>query len=259
LDQFREEFKKSLAAQLAANYPQFPDLNREAGNTVDASYRDSVFQFLDAAEKAPGDKQGPMFLAADFMLQALWCPSAQKEKCDPIRKQFADHKLTLALSELGGGWYYQHDLLWRVWQEFPTTDWGQRAFVLLLDFGWDTSGMCAKGGSDQFREVIRQGETFLEKHPDNADRAYILHLVGQAYATWWSLSVQPGAGVADYVDPNLYRDGADAARLKAIDLFAHVQQLSPGTALGEYSREVLPALRARQLTLDAYRFFCIYD
>ncbi len=69
-----------------------------------------------------------MLLAADFMLQALWCPSEQKIQCDQLRDQFAEHELTFAYSELGGGSYYQHDLLWHVWEHFPATEWGERAF-----------------------------------------------------------------------------------------------------------------------------------
>ena len=259
MEQFREDLKRDLVQQLAPAHPQLPEIGREAGNTVDAAYRDSVFQFLDSAEKASAGQKPPMLLAADFMLQALWCPSEQKGNCDPIRKQFADHKLTLDLSELGGGWYYQHDLLWRVWQDFPATEWGERAFVLLLDAGWDTSGMCAKVGSDQFREVIRQGELFLQQHPNSANRAVVIHLVAEAYATWWALSTPPKADLADYVDPKLYKDGAEAARQKAVDLFEEALRLSPGNALGEYSRQILPSLRAQQLTSNAYRFFCIYD
>ena len=76
-----------------------------------------------------------------------------------------------------------------------------------LDLGWDTSGMCAKG-TDQFREVIRQGESFLQQHPNSEYRAFVSHLVGQAYATWWMLSNEPTAAMADYVAPRPYKEGA---------------------------------------------------
>jgi hypothetical protein len=258
VEQFRDDLKKALVEQLAPAYPQVPDLNRETANGLDPGYRDSVFQFLAAAEKAPAAQQPPMLLAADFMLQGLWCPSEQKDQCDQLRNQFAGHKLTLAYSELGAGSYYQHDLLWRVWQHYPATEWGERAFVLLLDWGWDTSGTCAKG-ADQFREVIRQGESFLQQHPNRPVRGFVALLVGQAYATWWSLSNAPTTGMADYVNPQLYKEGSEQARLKAIGYFEQVLQLSPGTPLGEYGRQILPTLRAQQLTEDRYRFFCVYD
>jgi hypothetical protein len=258
MEQFREDLRRALVQQLAPAYSRLPDLNRETGNGLDSGYRDSVFQFLDAAENAAATQEPAMLLAADFMLQALWCPSEQKEQCDQVRKQFADHKVTLAYSELGGGSYYQHDLLWRVWRDYPATEWGERAFVLLLDLGWDTSGTCANG-SDQFREIIRHGESFLQQHPNSPYRELVAHLVGQAYATWWSLSNEPTPAMADYVDPKLYKEGSEQARLKAIAYFEQVLQHSPGTLLGEYDRQVLSDLRAQKLTQDGYRFFCVYD
>lgn len=171
MDQFRDELRKGLLLELAPSYPQLPDLNRETVGALDPVYRDSVFQFLDAAEKASEAQQPAMLLAADFMLQALWCPSEQGSRCDQLRSQFSQHHLTFSNSQLGGEWYYQHDLLWRVWEHFSSTQWGERAFILLLDFGWDTSGMCAKG-SDQFRQVIRHGEAFLQQHPNSEYRGF---------------------------------------------------------------------------------------
>jgi hypothetical protein len=258
MEQFREDLRKALVQQLAPAYRQLPELNRETANGLDPGYRDSVFQFLDAAGKAPAAQQPAMLLAADLMLQALWCPSEHKDQCDQLRNQFAEHKLTLAYSELGGGSYYRHDLLWRVWRDYRATKWGERAFVLLLDLGWDTSGTCANG-SDQFREIIRQGESFLQQHPNSPYREFVAHLVGQAYATWWSLSNEPTPAMADYVDPKLYKEGSEQARLKAIGYFEQVLQLSPGTLLDEYDRQVLSDLRAQKLTQDGYRFFCVYD
>jgi hypothetical protein len=258
MEQFRDEARKALAQQLRASYTNLPDLNRETAKGVDPGYRDSVFQFLDAAEKAPAAEQPAMFLAADFMLQGLWCPSEQKIECDQLREQFAKHDLTFVYSELGGGSYYQHDLLWRIWKDFPETDWGERTFVLLLDSGWDTSGKCAKG-ADQFREVIHQGESFLQQHPNSPYRDFVVHLAGQAYATWWALGNEPKPAMADYVDPKLYKEGSEDARIKAIASFEQTLQLSPKSPLADYAEQFLPTLRQQQLIVDSYRFFCVYD
>jgi hypothetical protein len=259
VEQFREELKKKLAAELASAYPQLPDLNREPFPKLDPDYNEAVFRFLEGAEKASASEQAAMFLAADFMLQGISCPSEQRPACEKLRDQFAQHKLTFAYSELGGGFFYQHDLLWRVWREHPESDWGERAFLLLLDSGWDTSGMCANG-SDQFREVIRQGQTFLRERPSSPYRGLVTHLVGQAYATWWSLSLPPGKGMEDYVDPKQYTEGSEQARLRAIEYFEQVPQIAKGTLLEQYALEVLPRLREqRRLGTDGYRFFCVYD
>jgi hypothetical protein len=119
--------------------------------------------------------------------------------------------------------------------------------------------MCAKG-SDQFREVIRQGQAFLQERSKSPYRAFVTHLLGQAYATWWSLGLPPSKGMEDYVDPKQYTEGSEAARLKAIEYFEQVPQIAKGTLLEQYALEVLPRLREqRRLGTDGYRFFCVYD
>jgi hypothetical protein len=45
---------------------------------------------------------------------------------------------------------------------------------------------------------------------------FVLHMVGEAYATWWALSNGPSAGMEDYIDAKQYREGAQQARTKAI-------------------------------------------
>jgi len=84
--------------------------------------------------------------------------------------------------------------------------------------------MCAKG-SDQFRDVIRQGESFLQQHPNSEYRPFVIHLVGQAYATRWTLSNEPTAAMADYVDPKPYKEGAEQARAEGDWVF----RASPAT------------------------------
>lgn len=107
--------------------------------------------------------------------------------------------------------------------------------------------------------MIRQGESFLQQRPTSPRRAAILLLVGQAYATWWSLSNETvDSPVADYVDPKRYNEGAEQARLKAIGYFEQVVQLAPETKFAEYAHQILPALREQQIQ-NTYKFFCVYD
>jgi hypothetical protein len=65
--------------------------------------------------------------------------------------------------------------------------------------------------------------------------------------------------MADYVDPKLYQEGSEQACLKAGEYFEHLLQGSPGNLLGEYARQFLPVLGQQRLTIDSYRFFCVYD
>lgn len=159
--------------------------------------------------------------------------------------------------ELGGGLYYSDILLWRIWKEYPQTTWGEQVFVLLLERGWDTSGVCEKGG-DQTQGVIRQGEAFLQERPASPYRNEVTFLVAEAYASWWSLGVRGDSAMADYVDPKQYEKGAEEARTKAIRYFEKVLQEAPEAELDEYTREVLPHLREKHVLNDP-KFFCVYD
>jgi hypothetical protein len=258
LQDFNSDLKHELVEQLG---PAFPELSKylsmEPDKGTDPAYRNFTFQVLDAAAKAPSTDQPAILLAADLLASKIWCGIENKEVCDQVGRDFTQRNLSFDHDELAGGFAYSRDLLWRIWRDYPNTPAGERAFVLLLGFGWDTSGMCAKG-SDQFREVIRQGETFLDQRPTSPNRALVALLVGQAYATWWALSNEYSEGMADYVDPKSYQTGADEARLQAIHYFEVALQMSPGIQLADYANQAIPALRQEQVPQD-YKFFCVYD
>ncbi len=259
MQEFQEDLRKALVHDLAPAFPELPKfLGEPMAQSPDSGRERFVYQLLDAIENGQADQRPAILLAADLVANEIWCPSENKERCNQLRSQFAQHKLTLEYSELGGGFYYQRDLLWRVWQQYPETDWGERAFVVLLELGWDTSKTCAKG-HEQFREIIRRGESFLQQRPTSAHRAAILLLVGQAYATWWSLSNETAdSPMADYVDPKRYTEGAEQARLKAISYFEQVVQLAAETKFAEYAHQIIPALRKQQIQ-NTYKFFCVND
>jgi hypothetical protein len=259
LDDFSEELKKKVLDELA---PAFPELRSVLGvqttKSNDPAYRRAVIQLLEEAERRPANQRPVIYFAADMVAQQIWCAFENKADCDQLRADFGPYGLTLAGAELGGVFIYPHDLLWRLWHDYPATDWGERAFVLLLNQGWDTSATCAKGW-DQTKEAIRQGESFLQKRPSSSYRGIVTLLVAEAYASRWSLSNEPpGSGMSDYVDPKEFQEGAEEARVKAISYFEKVVQLAPGTSLSRYSLEVLPPLREKQI-LDNYRFYCVYD
>ncbi len=258
VDTFREQLKKDLRAAITPQYPNAPEFRDEFAAKPDTKVEDAVFDFLDSAERAPADQKPAMLLAADFMLLGLQCPEEQKSYCERLKLRFASYKLSLTYIELGGGYFYGREILWRVWREFPDSPWGEKAFLLLLDSGWSTKGACADG-SDLFRSVIREGEKFLEQKPKSALRPYVLHEVGVAYATWWSLSL-PDKDIETYLEAKDYEQGAEEARLKAIDYFEQVERAAPKSELADYSSDLLPDLRVRRSAkADGYKHFCIYD
>ena len=264
VDEFRQKMKLLALGELSSAFPDLQTvLHEQEQNGGSPQDRRVIFQLLDAEKTAPADQRPAILFVADLVASRIACDTSNTRAeanadCAHLQADFSRYGLTLNYEELGGGMFYPRDLLWRIWAEYPQTLWGERAFVLLLDLGWDTSGTCEKGG-DQTREVIRQGESFLRQRPNSPYRAVVTLLVAEGYASWWSLSNEPaGSEMSDYLDPKRFQEGAEAARMKAIACFEEVLQLVPGTEMSRFAGQVLPPLRDHQI-LDNYRFFCVYD
>lgn len=259
LAEFREDLQKAVVTELRPTFPDLQNVLRSgrsrASNSADPTNRRVALQLLDAAEKGPADQRPAYLFAAELVAEDLWCPFEDKAGCDQLRSEFTQRGLSLDGAALGGVYVYAHDILWRLWRDYPGTDWGQGAFVLLLDYGWDTSPTCQKGG-DQRKEVIRQGEAFLRQWPNSRYRGAVTDLVGEAYASWWSGDEPSDEAPPGWVLPK--PEGAEEARIKAIGYFEQVVQLAPGTRLSEFAKQILEPLRAKQ-DLDNYRFICVYD
>jgi hypothetical protein len=162
MHEFQEDLREALLHDLVPAFPELPKfLGDPMAKSPDSAHERFVFQLIDAVENGQADQRPAILLAADLVANEIWCPSENKEQCNQLRSQFAQHKLTLEYSELGGGFYYQRDLLWRVWQQYPETDWGERAFVVLLELGWDTSKTCAKGHEQCSFDAWRRKNIFL--------------------------------------------------------------------------------------------------
>ncbi len=171
-----------------------------------------------------------------------------------------------AWNSLDDSWDYQHDLLWSAWRAAPESEWGQDAFFLLLDSGWDTSGVC-HNGADQFHTVIEQGQKFLASNPASPLRLPVTYLMAEAYETWWSLSewsscspvIDLGPGPCRAAPASArYQSGAEAARKQAIADYEALLAADPST----YGT---PALRRRlarlKLGIDTNqrRFYCLNE
>ena len=267
LEDFHQNVAKNLVSELG---PSFPDLSSTLSPNVsgitsnEPVFSHTLFQLLEAFNTAPPEKKPKLLLAADLVATHLSCdvnhvsPAEAKPTCPDLQADLAKQGLPLHYDELGGGFFYRRELLWRVWQNYPESPSGEQAFVSLLEDGWDPSGTCAKGG-DQTREVIARGDEFLQKHPASSYRTAVTYMIAEAYASWWSLSqTRSNSGLADYVDPKVFQEGADAARLKAIEYFEKIPPLAPGTKFDKYAQAAAESLRNKEVLQDP-RFFCVYD
>ena len=251
---------QKLADELRADFPILPTLLLKEPAyppkpSTQEEVRTTLMCLLKTAELSSPDRRSALLLAADRLADRAHADETFSSGSGQIRERIAGYELGYIWNYLGNNWAYTHDLLWRVWQDYGGTEWGELAFILLLNLGWNTSVDCSKG-SDLFREVIRRGEEFLTEHPKSSYRLDVFFVLAQAYETGWSASQ---ASIQDsYVDRHQYQEGASAARDKAISYYEKVLQLAPAGYEADYARLRLPRLKLG-LDTNQRRFFCIYD
>lgn len=257
----QEDNIRRLAAEVHTLAPDLQEIVENSGHRQEGVRR-LVLRLLEAAADAPETKRPALLLAADALAGALIFPDVALAETQHLRpaveeevEKWAARAVHFAWSPLGAVYVYQHDLLWRVWQEHGRTPWGEQAFVDLLESGWDTSGVCAEG-DDAFRRVIEHGEAFLAERPESSQRSRVLNAVAQAYETWWSLS--QASDRDDYANSAAVREGSEEARLKAIDYYEQVLAAAPESLMATFARRRLPHLRAQRDTSQR-RFLCFYD
>ena len=103
MQEFQEDLRKSLLHDLVPAFPEVPKfLGDPTTKSPDPVHERFVFQLVDAVENGQADQRPAILLAADLVANEIWCPSENKEQCNQLRSQFAQHKLTLEYSELGG-------------------------------------------------------------------------------------------------------------------------------------------------------------
>jgi len=271
-EQVRAAMDFYFANRQAANANE---LRRNIGRVpqwTPAVFFSEAMRLLNSAGAAAPERRVALLLGADRLLTRILYPNgmSRAELLDEWLKELEQHGVTFenlrgSDSKFPPVWEYDHDLLWRAWEEFPNAEWGQWAFVALLEHGWHTKPTCGGSsdpsqlylnnrGDDHFVVVIEQGENFLrERRPSRLVHRELLLLLAQAYETWWSLS---RATADNYVpDHRKYQDGAEAARQRAIEYYEQVLRQAPETDLSAYAMRHLPRLKL-QVDTNQRRFHC---
>jgi len=220
-------------------------------------FYDALVRLLTNAKIAPPDRQPVLLFASDRLAWRLpWLMNndySQAGHWQKWRTNLASFGVTYEQSSEGGR-TYTSALLKRVEADYPETDWGERAFLILLTHGWDT-GVDCEAGSDQFRHVIARGLAFLEKRPNSPYQLDVQLIVAQAHETWWSLSQAPTDQEDSDANPQEYKEGAEAARQQAIARYEHLLQFAPQSDQAAYARRVLPRLK-QSIDTGQRRFYC---
>src|SRR6266852_2297161 len=257
----KSQFDQKLTAILGADYPDLSKILKSDSTSHDPKIvRQLLDRLLEAAKGAANEKKPPLLLAADAIAERLALPSITPPNPELQRELggLAAQGLTFTWVELDGGWFYRSDLLWRLWREFPTSEEGEDAFVLLLRQGWDKAP-CCKTGLDSFHTVIDEGEDFLSNRTKTPHRREVVFLLAQAYETWWSLSLvsEENREEGD-PPPAAYRAGAAAAREKVIAYYSEIVATAPDGVEANCSRKPLSLLKENEDTHQR-RFYCYCD
>ncbi len=250
-------FEESIAAQLADTLLEIEPLLAQL--IVKSNPNDSVFQkcVYDQLSRmlshgAPDSSdEARQWLASDMLASKLVGYGTAADSQRAALKRYA-----LTYSELwGGGWFYHRDVLWRLWQKYPESRWGQAAFTLLLNMAFNRTGGC--GDVDEFANVITQGEHFVASYPSSSWISHVYFLLGLAYETWYSITESHDDGyVEDLVDK--YKAGGEDARVRAIDYYQKVNPAIVSAEMKFHIQHVLPRLRL-SIDTNSRAFICIMD
>jgi hypothetical protein len=232
-----------------------PEVARELLAEDHPEWRERSKLLLRLSREVPdlsGARRAARLLAID-RLAARMLLDPELPGWEERRRELAELGITYSWNHMGRAWIYEHDLLWRVAQELPGTEWGRWAIVTLLYYGWNTSHTCAV--SDTFRLVTEHGEPFLTGELETRHRLPATLSLAQAYETWFTLS---RAEAGDYARAPDYTEGAEEARESAIAYYEEVLRLDAESSEADWARWSLPRLRLGVAT-NQRRYFCVYD
>ena len=225
---------------------------------------------LREADLAAPPRRALCLLAADQVVNKLsqWLiepsPNGERESGEAarVRRLLARYGVKLGGMTHDGGLAYRHELLERVWREWPDTEGGELAFLELQGSGWSTApGEGCPKNPDLFREVIERGEAFLAQHAATDFRVEVTYMLAAANESWWSIA-HAQAGDEFVNAPPYPRRAANArqagqARDRAILYYREVLRMAPGSPQAASALRRLPRL---ELGLDTgqRRFYCSY-
>ncbi len=212
--------------------------------------------WLDAAQKLDRRRKAAAMLAADQTLtfSQYAYGVADPEKGRPARRELAKLGADFNDSPLGGVSSYTNSWLQKALDLDPDGPIGDLSFRMFMEKGFDTSGTCS-GGNEQFRDVIKKGEAYLQKKHNPAAQAAVELMVADAYRDIVALA----NGAADeYAETASYQSSAVDARQRAIKYYraalSHEKESAVARAAWAEAWRLIAGLPPTNL-----RYYCIYD
>jgi hypothetical protein len=243
------EAEREIRAIIRWKPREFNDADRD-------TFATALEKWLTEARQLPPPRRAAALLVADQMLSGYErVLNLGEPDQKAIRDRFAAYGAEFDHDPLGGDAYMTtHTWLKQALELDPDGRAGERAFLILIEMGFDTSATCAE--QDQFRSVIARGEQYLRDRPASTINRQVHLMLARAYTDIWTLA--NGGGYEGAITAKEYLAEGPGARLRAIEEYR--------AALAGVSR----APDARESWIDAWRvmagltplrtfFYCVYD
>ncbi|MDO8666583.1 MAG: hypothetical protein Q7J79_08215 [Gemmatimonadales bacterium] len=216
---------------------------------------EALRRWLAAAGAQPAGRRAAALFVADQVLGRSLCAYGLCEGPDSARfRPFRALGAKFEYSPLGDGWVFTHNWLQDILTLGLDGPVSNATFMLLLEYGFDTSGTC-RGGGDNFRDVIAKGEAWLARHPQHQQARAAHFLVAEAYRDIVALA---HGALAEYADSAQYLEESPAAREKALE---HYRLAIPPGDTSRMAREAWQQAwwLMAELPPRGTRFVCVYD
>lgn len=227
-------------------------------NTIPVNELITAYETIDKTTVPENDR--PAFLLLkNYLARYLFICGFGKEITPEHKKWLEIKNLNYTWSALGMAFSYGETVLQNHLDEYPNSYWGQFAFLELLEWGFDTSGMCREG-QDQWKIVLERGATFLKKFPGSEFAPDVRFYMGQAEETLFNLGIIKDHPARDTyrLSMSSYADKSEDARKQAIEYYEEVLRSPQKGVYENYLKYILPRLRAGFATGNDY-YFCFYD
>ena len=197
-----------------------------------------TLRVLKAQSRAPSISERELWaLAAVHLAARIRVEGQQPERVRPGLRPLVALGLKLEESRYDEGiWYASWAPNQRDRRAFAGTRWGRRGV-------WRQRAAAAKRYEESFdyRGVIIDGLAWLQEKPPPDVAIAVMLNVGQAYETWWSLSLAPAD--EELVTAADHLAGSVRARLEAIRWYERIIREAPASREADYARRVIVQLR----------------
>lgn len=216
---------------------------------------ETLGRWLAAANVQPAGRRAAALFVADQVLGRSLCAydlcrGPDSARFRPLRALGAKFEY----SPLGDGWVFTHNWLQDILTLGLDGPVSNATFLLMLEYGFDTSGTC-RGGGDNFRAVITRGEAWLARHPQHAYARTVHFLVAEGYHDIVALA---RGALAEYADSTQYLEEAPAATAMALEHYRLAMTPGDTTRMAREAWRQAWWLMAG-LPPRTTRFVCIYD